>query len=83
MSNAFDTGHGYRTRKRGSFKSDKPVEPMPTPSELAEAAHEILSLGRQAAAKKHHPDAGGSNAKMSAINRAHDWLKKEVETKLK
>jgi len=40
-----------------------------------EAASEIIKLGFKQAAKKHHPDAGGSHTAMTRLNRAKDRLK--------
>jgi hypothetical protein len=35
---------------------------------------EVINAGRQALAKRHHPDVGGDEAKMKSVNQAADTL---------
>ena len=41
-------------------------------------ADEIVSAGLRVLARKSHPDAGGSNDKMKALNNAADSIKKRI-----
>ncbi len=50
---------------------------LPT-SVTIEAAMEIISAGRRAAAKRHHPDVGGNTSTMSSVNATCDWLEEQI-----
>ena len=41
-------------------------------------ATEIVSAGRRALARQHHPDTGGDTAIMQRLNATADWLKARV-----
>jgi hypothetical protein len=47
-----------------------------------ETALEIVEAGRRALARKHHPDAGGSNELMAKINSISDWLEDYLKSVL-
>jgi Putative quorum-sensing-regulated virulence factor len=46
----------------------------PSQANLREHALEIISAGRKAQMKKHHPDVGGTDESAQGVNLAHDWL---------
>jgi hypothetical protein len=48
-------------------------------NDLAGAVLEVITSGYRAAARKHHPDAGGDVAAMARVNAAMEWLRAQVE----
>lgn len=55
---------------------------MPEPEKKSDVdlnlVEEVLSAGVRALARKRHPDAGGSNERMAAVNAAVDWIREKV-----
>lgn len=58
---------GKRTHRASSASA-----PRSLPSVDKKILEEIIAAGRQALAKRHHPDVGGDGEKMKAINIAAD-----------
>jgi hypothetical protein len=47
--------------------------------DLAVAVLEVITSGYRAAARKHHPDAGGDVTAMAHVNAAMEWLRAQVK----
>jgi hypothetical protein len=55
-----------------------PPPPREIPPDLAAVAEEIITAGLRALACVHHPDAGGSDETMAAVNLAAEALRDHV-----
>jgi hypothetical protein len=44
----------------------------------ADVAAELVEAGRRALALRYHPDRGGDNERMSAVNATADWLEQHL-----
>lgn len=56
-----------------------PQRTVPLTASEHEAARAIINTGYRAMARMSHPDSGGTNAAMQAVNAAMAWLRKQVE----
>ncbi len=66
-----DSGNRYHT-SGGSIALPADVTPQ--------TIIELISAGRQAMAKRHHPDVGGDTTKMRVYNQAADYLEKQARS---
>jgi hypothetical protein len=64
----------------GTTRDDEGKSPrlLPAP-DVADAAHQIVDAGYRVAAKRAHPDAGGTHAAMLVVGDARDYLHLAVE----
>jgi hypothetical protein len=44
----------------------------------AEITRELAAAGVRTLAKKYHPDCGGDNSRMAAVNQAAEWLRSQA-----
>jgi hypothetical protein len=68
-------GNQSRTGSRSSNFATAKLPSGVTP----DAILELISAGRQALAKRFHPDVGGDTEKMKTVNQAADFLERQVE----
>jgi len=57
----------YERRLYDQSQSEEPMN--------VRVVNEIISAGVRTLARTHHPDVGGDNGKMAAINEAANWLR--------
>ncbi len=66
---------GIKEELRKREEGEKEAEHRaPNQANLRGYALEIISSGRKAQMKRHHPDVGGTSETAQGVNLAHDWL---------
>jgi Putative quorum-sensing-regulated virulence factor len=68
-----------RAGNRHTQEPPKPPDRQRVPVGVKpELAAQIVSEGRRALARKHHPDVGGNTEVMQSVNATADWLETNV-----
>ena len=73
-SNAAKREAGYYDNPTGKRSHTNKTPSVVNPGFIKSTAEDIINAGRQALAKRHHPDIGGDTAKMQEINIVADFL---------